>query len=306
MPRSRSFALIPLACLAVAGLMLPSRAEAGDEAQPQPSNTAARLVAAYPDLLAGTDGNWLLWRDGKTRLPFDDGKGIKPYLAWLEAPDIEDTLQKRYPAGAGPLVPEADSDPGRARNEAFFDRMYGDCRKGEVKGKLRRVVWLPRKAAQRLEITSVNGVAERLDAVSKELDQLPASFDKFLAPAAGTYNCRVVAGTGRVSGHGYGIAIDIAVRESDYWRWAAKGAAKEAGATAPYRNRIPLEIVHIFEKHGFIWGGRWAHFDTMHFEYRPELLPPLAPLPAAAVTGPKPAETPAAGAPPDEGNEPAK
>jgi hypothetical protein len=28
----------------------------------------------------------------------------------------------------------------------------------------------------------------------------------------------------------------------------------------------------VFEQHGFIWGGRWAHYDTMHFEYRPELL----------------------------------
>ena len=28
------------------------------------------------------------------------------------------------------------------------------------------------------------------------------------------------------------------------------------------------------EKHGFIWGGRWYHYDTMHFEYRPELLVP--------------------------------
>jgi hypothetical protein len=33
-----------------------------------------------------------------------------------------------------------------------------------------------------------------------------------------------------------------------------------------------MEIVAIFERHGFIWGGRWSHFDTMHFEYRPELL----------------------------------
>jgi hypothetical protein len=40
----------------------------------------------------------------------------------------------------------------------------------------------------------------------------------------------------------------------------------------PYRNAIPLEIVRIFEKHGFIWGGAWYHYDTMHFEYRPELL----------------------------------
>jgi hypothetical protein len=30
--------------------------------------------------------------------------------------------------------------------------------------------------------------------------------------------------------------------------------------------------VDIFERHGFIWGGKWGHFDTMHFEYRPELL----------------------------------
>ena len=31
-----------------------------------------------------------------------------------------------------------------------------------------------------------------------------------------------------------------------------------------------MGIVHIFEKHGFIWGGRWLHYDTMHFEFRPE------------------------------------
>jgi len=30
--------------------------------------------------------------------------------------------------------------------------------------------------------------------------------------------------------------------------------------------------VAVFERHGFIWGGKWFHYDTMHFEYRPELL----------------------------------
>ena len=33
-----------------------------------------------------------------------------------------------------------------------------------------------------------------------------------------------------------------------------------------------MTIVDVFERHGFIWGGRWFHYDTMHFEYRPELL----------------------------------
>ncbi len=67
--------------------------------------------------------------------------------------------------------------------------------------------------------------------------------------------------------HGYGIAIDLASAQADYWRWSG-------GERARYRNRLPAEIVAAFERHGFIWGGRWRHFDTMHFEYRPELIAP--------------------------------
>ncbi len=62
--------------------------------------------------------------------------------------------------------------------------------------------------------------------------------------------------------HAWGAAIDLNTKYSDYWLWSKGG----------YRNRIPMEIVEVFEKHGFIWGGKWGHFDTMHFEYRPELL----------------------------------
>ena len=39
-----------------------------------------------------------------------------------------------------------------------------------------------------------------------------------------------------------------------------------------YKNEIPWEIVRVFEAHGFVWGGKWYHYDTMHFEYRPEIL----------------------------------
>jgi hypothetical protein len=48
--------------------------------------------------------------------------------------------------------------------------------------------------------------------------------------------------------------------------------AGDSARLVPYRNRIPHRIVEIFERHGFIWGGKWYHYDTMHFEYRPELL----------------------------------
>ncbi len=126
------------------------------------------------------------------------------------------------------------------------------------------------KLSAHIKVTRLNGVSEKLSAVSAELDQLPARFDRYLYPIAGTYNCRVVAGTDALSAHAFGIAIDLNPKHTHYWRWA--DAAPNGGAIA-YRNTIPLEIVSIFEKHGFIWGGRWYHYDTMHFEYRPELLP---------------------------------
>jgi hypothetical protein len=154
------------------------------------------------------------------------------------------------------------------RYEPFFDKMYGNCTKGQVEDRLVPIVWLPKHGSKKLKITGVNGVNEKLQAVSDELDKLPDSFVKYLTPSGGTYNCRVIAGTNRKSAHGDGIAIDINVSWSDYWR-----NARPVDGKYPYKNRMPWEIVEIFEKHGFIWGGKWYHYDTMHFEYRPELLP---------------------------------
>ncbi len=234
---------------------------------PNVTAVADRLIAAYPAFLARREGNALVWRDGK-RMVIDDGLGPKTPAARLDAPDLKDMLIQPYPAGVE-APPARDVDPGRARNSDFFTAMYGDCRRDEVRKNLVPVVWLPKKWGKSLQVTRVNGAAERLAAVSAELDALPARFDVHLYPAAGTYNCRAIAGTERVSPHGLGIAIDISTREADYWRWGKP----DADGLPVYRNRIPQEIVTIFEKHGFIWGGKWYHYDTMHFEYRPELLP---------------------------------
>jgi len=104
--------------------------------------------------------------------------------------------------------------------------------------------------------------------VSNELDKLPQRFLAYLRPTQGTYNCRPIAGTKRQSAHAFGIAIDIARVHSHYWAWSKP----DANGRFPYKNEIPWEIVDIFEKHGFIWGGKWYHYDTMHFEYRPEII----------------------------------
>lgn len=245
----------------------------GSSAEAQNANGAARVTAAYPDQISEIREGTIFWRDGTTS-PFDDGTGPKNFHEWLTNPDVEDMLMQPYATGPITAPPSPDTDPGRARNTAFFTKIYGDCRKGQVTSHLVDVVWLPKHDGRRLKVTSINGVARRLAMVSRALDALPANLRAYLIPPAGTYNCREIAGTKRLSAHSYGIAIDIAIKHSDYWRWSKPGP----DGRPVWRNRIPYEIVEIFEAHGFIWGGRWHHHDTMHFEYRPELLPPTAPL----------------------------
>ena len=117
-------------------------------------------------------------------------------------------------------------------------------------------------------VTTINHVADQLQKVSDELAHHP-EWKPYLQ-CSGTFNWRVVAGTNYLSPHSFAIAIDIGVSKANYWRWDNRGASETD--TIKYRNSMLKEIVDIFERHGFIWGGYWYHYDTMHFEYRPELL----------------------------------
>jgi hypothetical protein len=225
-----------------------------------------RLVRSYPDWIAGADDQNVILKNG-ARLPISDHRTDKSFDQLLEHPDIDDMFYAAYPAGSTPKPPPRNADPGRVRYEPLFIAMYGDCRKNDVVPKLKTVEWLPGHNGGRVAITAINGVDQALAAASRALDQLPSEFMKFLVPTAGTYNCRSVAGSSARSMHAYGAAIDLNVTYADYWRWS-----KDANAPV-WKNRMPIEIVRTFEQHGFIWGGYWYHFDTMHFEYRPELLP---------------------------------
>lgn len=224
----------------------------------------ARLVAAYPDHLARIDGDALVWRDG-TIMPIGAGQPPRDFETMLRSATIADQLRQAYSPGPMQGAPPRDHNPGRLRHTAFFEAMYGDCRRGAVAPRLRPVTWMPRTRPQSLSVTTVNGVAARLERVIDALEGLPDRFKAYLVPSAGTLACRAVADTGVPSVHGYAAAIDIGVRQSDYWAWA------RARGDIPYRNRIPFEIVEPFEAEHFIWGGKWHHYDTMHFEYRPEL-----------------------------------
>ena len=118
-------------------------------------------------------------------------------------------------------------------------------------------------------VSKLNGVAEKIQSISTELDNRPELIE-FLANPGGTFVWRKIKGTNRLSTHSFGITIDINVKYSDYWQWDC--LCEDESIPVSYKNRIPFGIAEVFEKHGFIWGGKWYHFDTMHFEYRPELL----------------------------------
>ena len=225
-----------------------------------------KLVSAYPTFVAKFDEEFLFLKEGQ-KFALSDHRTDKSFEEMLEHPDIDDMFYVPYPQGTVPKQPPKDFDPGRVRFEPLFVAMYGDCKKNEVTAKLRTIEWLPAHGGGRVSVTSVNGVDEALAAVSRELDGLSGELMKFLKPSGGTYNCQFVAGAHVRSMHAYGAAIDINTKYADYWRWASGSADGLV-----WKNQIPIEIIRVFEKQGFIWGGYWYHFDTMHFEFRPELL----------------------------------
>ncbi|WP_108661531.1 M15 family metallopeptidase [Acuticoccus kandeliae] len=229
-------------------------------------NAAKRLLAAYPGAFT-ISGNAVVFPSGE-RIVFDDGRRKSP-AELLTDPDVEDMFAYPYPPAArGQLTPPRDHDPGRVRNEAFFRALYGSS-EGAVRGTLKSVPWVPRLGGGTMNVTTRFGVADKVAAISDDLQRLPQRFHKYLAPTGGSFLWRPIAGTNRLSVHSFGAAIDINTKFTNYWRWDKA----PAGGVIPYRNQIPIEIVEVFERHCFIWGGRWYHYDTMHFEYRPELLP---------------------------------
>jgi hypothetical protein len=254
------FACIILLCSVILGL---PKHKAAD---PIPS-AAKKLVEAYPDFIIGFADNQLLFKDN-TRLLWDDGIKNKTFKQLLEQPDIEDMFAQEYTGGAMPAPPAKNFDPGRIRNEAFFLKMYG-ATKQDVNKKLVQIMWCPKLVGQKISVTQVNGVDKQLLKISAELDQHP-ELKKYLTDIGGTFNWRNIAGTGRHSMHSFGMTMDVNTNYSDYWQWHCKCKTEETAVK--YVNRIPQIIVDTFEKYGFIWGGKWYHYDTMHFEYRPELI----------------------------------
>lgn len=224
-----------------------------------------KLINAYPDFEITYDGKYILLRDGQ-KFIYDDGIEKSGELL-LNKPSISDMFKSEYPRVNKSYIPPKGNDPGRVRNEEFMKAMYGKNTK-EVQNNLTSIIWCPKLIGSKIRVSKINNVHLQLQKVSDELDKYP-ELQKYLQGAT-TFNWRIIKGTNRLSTHSFGTSIDLNVKFSNYWQWDCRCTNEEHDLK--YKNQIPLLLVEIFEKYGFIWGGKWYHYDTMHFEYRPELL----------------------------------
>jgi len=209
-------------------------------------------------------GRYLLIMATGQTIPYDDGRPKGPEEK-LADPDLEDMLAQPYQPGRPTLPPAPVQDPGRIRVTAFFQAVYGAA-PAAVQAQLAAVPFV----GVTVRFHGGNGAAAALERVGVQLSQLLArqpSLRSYVLPIRGTFNYRRIAGTERLSAHAWGIAIDLA--KGTYWRW---GGLLNPLELLALRTAYPLEIIQAFEAEGFIWGGKWYHYDTMHFEYRPELL----------------------------------
>ena len=237
-----------------------------------------RLVRAYPQQFSATDKpNVLRWKDG-TETVYDDGIVKANLDEMLKQATPRDQMSLPYPCGWPMREPAQGEEPGRARCEALFRKMYGDSA-AAVEQSLVDVPWPAAGALTKLRFTRVNDAAHALKEVGEEVNALPDEVKRYVAKPIGTFYWRVVAGEEWLSPHSYGIAVDFQLPAPlyRYWRWDAKGSSE----VPRYPEKVLADqrlgqIVTIFERHGFIWGGKWRHYDTMHFEYRPELMPPTS------------------------------
>ncbi len=225
------------------------------------------LMLAYPEpvshIQCEDNGSvYLVMKSGK-KILYDDKKE-KSFEGKLANPDIQDMMEQGYPLETITKLMDENFDPGRLRVYSLLNEVYG-WSKEQIESNLKNA----NIGYRYYQFNGNNKASEELEAVMKEIVSLSEKRKDIYScifPANGTYNYRYISGTNRLSPHSFGIAIDLKRDNRDYWRWTSREEGEKRLAS------YPKEVVEIFEKHNFIWGGKWSHFDILHFEYRPEII----------------------------------
>lgn len=159
-------------------------------------------------------------------------------------------------------------------SEKQLNAFYGDPNKGSNSGGVNPAwekanivsiappykmveAWPPYRAVNRIRVH--RKCADDLSAVLAQIKNLYGSQTELerrgLHKYGGCYVFRLKRGGSTLSTHSWGCAIDLDPERN--------------GFGVKYKNdgkMMPLEVVKIFEDHGWTWGGPWRTADAMHFQ----------------------------------------
>ncbi|MDR1325912.1 MAG: M15 family metallopeptidase [Treponema sp.] len=259
------------------------------------------FAAAYPDRLGEAvlyDGDWTVEMDGE-RYYYAQGK----LLSETEVKQAADfRSQSIYHYAAEFSDDEAESNIWKAAAEELFwrrsiftgrtGRGYSRSNSGAVRSNFyekllqcetRAEAFAHQKAitffgsavtVHEQTVAPLARIEQRINELEKEDEEISA-WKKSL-DSIGAWNWRNIAGSNSRSFHSYGTAIDLLMKaqpgKETYWLWTQQKGIDFRAVPEEDKLNPPHSVVGIFENEGFIWGGKWAVYDTMHFEYHPELI----------------------------------
>ena len=280
---SRLWAVVLIATVAAASAAETTRAPV---TQPGRAETLA-LARAYPHAISDVefrDGDWAIllrdqwfyWAHGRL-LPEAERHNYEEYSAHRfysynpGLPPVRQVDEETASRLRNRVVAMAEDPP--TRHPGFLNTLY----RAPTREATHRQIVEYRFLGFRTQVH--RDIVPHLERVAADIAALDdPQIREFLdgIRMIGAFSWRVIAGTGTRSYHSYGAALDFIPlyygRKHAYWRWAHNAGVEEWWAVPHERRWMPpLAVIEAFENHGFVWGGKWLSFDTIHFEYRPEI-----------------------------------
>jgi hypothetical protein len=249
------------------------------------------LAAAHPKRIGPVvcrDGDWAVMVRGEW-FYYADGRFLPENLR-SRAEEYDRLPFYNYPEDLPPWRMPTEEESARFREAGknrqsrpskrstfFFDAVWNVRTRADAWEQVKTIRFLGKEALVH------HAILEELAMVEQKINRLAETnaqvrdWVKSIATVT-AWNWRNIADIQSRSNHAYGIAVDILPSNSamrgleTYWLWTEQ--KKLDWWKVPYRSRYqpPDAVIKIFESYGFIWGGKWTFYDTMHFEYRPELL----------------------------------
>jgi hypothetical protein len=286
---------------AVPGESLPVQEDAVPHPPEQPRQGRAEqvmkaLAAAYPDRIGQAvfrNGDWVVplrntARTGGDTWYYYAGGRLLPEELLYKASDYDPQPFYNYPDELPPWKAPSSEEAARyrdmtnnrnrnppKRSQHFYDALWRAPTKAEAYDRVKSIRLFGHTMLVHYSIMEELAlVEERILAEAKTDPQVRAWVNSI--STLDSWNWRSIADTQSRSYHAYGAAVDILPRslggKETYWLWAAN--KKSDWWNIPYSQRFhpPTGVIKAFEAYGFVWGGKWLFFDTMHFEYRPEIL----------------------------------